>query len=79
MAGVEWVVDQINLFSPLIAGQILNAYYQALVLKRMCGVEITKAVEEQMLTEILSQLEHIQQAVEARYPRRLVSIGTAVE
>lgn len=59
---IKTVINNINidnhtiltLFHPVISGQILNAYYSSLILKKLSGKEITPEIEGETLGEVFS-------------------------
>jgi len=53
-------IDQIVLLGPLMAAQLLNAYYSALLLKQQKGIDLTQEIEQETLTDVLSQWNRIQ-------------------
>jgi len=69
-------LDQIALFGPLMAGHVLNAFYSALVLKKLSGVELNDAVRTETLEEVLSLWNNIQGII-AEIPRKKVVLGTS--
>ena len=40
------MIDQMSLLGPLLAAQILNAYYSALLLKKREGFDLTQEIEQ---------------------------------
>ena len=48
----------------LNSGFVLNAFYSALLLKKQSGVEITPAIEQGVLAEVLDHWAEIQSLVE---------------
>jgi hypothetical protein len=57
---VNITVDQLDLVGPVIAGEILNAYYSALLLKQQKGIEITTEIEQETLAEVVRIWSKIQ-------------------
>jgi len=71
-------IDQVTLLSPLMAGEILNAYYSALLLKQQQGIELTEEIKTDTLTEVLLLWSNIQILLEDKMPKKLKPLGTSV-
>ena len=48
-------IDQVALLGPLIAAQLLNAYYSVLLLKQQKGIDLTQEIDPETLMNIFSQ------------------------
>jgi hypothetical protein len=56
-------LEQITSYWPLLTGHFLNAFYSALILKKLSGVQIDLTVEQETLDEILSKWNAINQRI----------------
>lgn len=45
-------MNSLSLLSPIIAAQMVSAFYAALLLKKQCGVEITPELEKTVWDEV---------------------------
>jgi hypothetical protein len=57
-------LDQLALLGPLMAAQLLNAYYSALLLKQQKGVDLTQEIEMETLNDILLKWNKIRMLLE---------------
>ena len=48
-------VEQIIAHGPLLAGHFLNAFYSALLLKKLSGVQIDLKIEQETVYEVFSK------------------------
>lgn len=74
---VNITLDQISLLGPVIAAQILNAYYSALLLKQQKGIELVAEIEHETLIEVYSLWANIQTFLEEKLPRKIKHLGTS--
>jgi hypothetical protein len=70
-------LDQTALLGPVMAAQILNAYYSALLLKQQKGIELTPEIEQETLTEVFLLWANIQTFLEEKIPKKLKPLGTS--
>jgi hypothetical protein len=70
-------LDQMALLSPVMAAQVLNAYYSALLLKQQKGIELTPEIENETLNEVLLLWAKIQIFLEEKYPKKIKPLGTS--
>lgn len=47
-------LDHIKLLAPVMSADILNAFHSALILKKLCGTEISAEVREQTFEEMIA-------------------------
>jgi len=52
---VIYNLDQAALLGPLMAGDLLNAFYSALLLKKLSGVDLTDEVRDDVRQEVIDQ------------------------
>ena len=69
-------LDQIALFGPLMAGHLLNAFYSALLLKKLSGIEMNDDSREETFREVFLEWGKIQEMIE-KIPRKKVVLGTS--
>ncbi len=74
---VNITLDQISLLGPVIAAQLLNAYYSALLLKQQQGIELVAEIEQETLIEVYSLWANIQTFLEEKLPRKIKPLGTS--
>jgi len=55
-------IDPSKLLRPLISATLLNAYFSALILKKLSGVELTVELKEETLTDLIRLFGVIDQA-----------------
>jgi hypothetical protein len=55
-------IDPSKLLRPLISATLLNAFFSALILKKLSGVELTAELKEETLTDLIRLFGVIDQA-----------------
>lgn len=70
-------IDQIALLGPLMAGEILNAYYSALLLKQQRGEELTLEIEQKTLTDVFLLWAEILTILEKKLPQIIKPLETS--
>lgn len=62
-------LDLVTLTAPINSGLILNAFYTALLLKKLSGVEITDEIREQTLEEVVGEWARVSAQLDKTLPR----------
>lgn len=70
-------LDQMALLGPVMAAQILNAYYSALLLKQQKGIGLSPEIEQETLNEVFLLWANIQIFLEEKLPKKIKPFGTS--
>jgi len=52
---INFSVDSVSVFAPVISASLVNAYFTALLLRKQSGEEITSQVEAHVLAMVVRQ------------------------